>query len=258
MSDTLDNSNESLPLNNTGRKRKRKSSTTTSKKTSKPSKSRKDRSLIVLTQRFYEIVLKSDNGIINMKDAAQQLGVEKRRIYDITNVLEGINLIHKHSKNKIQWNFDSSRGFLTSESSDIENNFSDKLQEEEQLDKEIKLFEEKVQKLIEGESSNYAYITYNDIKSIESLADQTVIAINAPRGTDLEVPKINDSENVIYEMYLTNYYNQPIHVYLVSSNEEQNNTAKSICSKRNNSTRRSYKISRIIVITRGRIKQFYD
>ena len=29
--------------------------------------------------------------------------VQKRRIYDITNVLEGINLIDKKSKNNIQW-----------------------------------------------------------------------------------------------------------------------------------------------------------
>jgi hypothetical protein len=29
--------------------------------------------------------------------------VKKRRIYDITNVLEGIGLIEKKSKNNIQW-----------------------------------------------------------------------------------------------------------------------------------------------------------
>lgn len=31
------------------------------------------------------------------------LNVQKRRIYDITNVLEGITLINKVSKNKIRW-----------------------------------------------------------------------------------------------------------------------------------------------------------
>jgi hypothetical protein len=29
--------------------------------------------------------------------------VQKRRIYDITNVLEGIGLIQKYKKNKIRW-----------------------------------------------------------------------------------------------------------------------------------------------------------
>ena len=37
--------------------------------------------------------------------AAETLQVQKRRIYDITNVLEGINLIRKKSKNNIQWRF---------------------------------------------------------------------------------------------------------------------------------------------------------
>jgi hypothetical protein len=32
------------------------------------------------------------------------LNVQKRRIYDITNVLEGIGLIAKECKNNIRWN----------------------------------------------------------------------------------------------------------------------------------------------------------
>lgn len=34
---------------------------------------------------------------------AHDVQVQKRRIYDITNVLEGIGLIEKKSKNNIQW-----------------------------------------------------------------------------------------------------------------------------------------------------------
>lgn len=35
--------------------------------------------------------------------AAVELDVQKRRIYDITNVLEGIDLICKTIKNKVKW-----------------------------------------------------------------------------------------------------------------------------------------------------------
>ena len=35
--------------------------------------------------------------------ASVTLAVQKRRIYDITNVLEGIGLLKKISKNNIQW-----------------------------------------------------------------------------------------------------------------------------------------------------------
>jgi E2F/DP family winged-helix DNA-binding protein len=38
----------------------------------------------------------------DLKSAAEQLGVAKRRIYDITNVLEGIGIIEKESKNNVR------------------------------------------------------------------------------------------------------------------------------------------------------------
>lgn len=41
--------------------------------------------------------------VLDLNDAAEKLGVQKRRIYDITNVLEGIGLIEKKSKNQIHW-----------------------------------------------------------------------------------------------------------------------------------------------------------
>ena len=43
---------------------------------------------------------------MDLNTAADQLGVQKRRIYDITNVLEGIGLIVKRGKNNIQWRTD--------------------------------------------------------------------------------------------------------------------------------------------------------
>lgn len=42
--------------------------------------------------------------LCSLCQAADTLAVrQKRRIYDITNVLEGIGLIEKKSKNSIQW-----------------------------------------------------------------------------------------------------------------------------------------------------------
>lgn len=45
----------------------------------------------------------SADGVLDLNYAAEQLAVQKRRIYDITNVLEGIKLIEKRSKNNVQW-----------------------------------------------------------------------------------------------------------------------------------------------------------
>lgn len=45
----------------------------------------------------------SEDGILDLNFAAEKLEVQKRRIYDITNVLEGIGLIEKNSKNNVKW-----------------------------------------------------------------------------------------------------------------------------------------------------------
>ena len=69
-------------------------------------KPRAEKSLGLLTARFVRLLQEAENGVVDLKMAADQLDVkQKRRIYDITNVLEGIGLIEKNSKNLIQWKY---------------------------------------------------------------------------------------------------------------------------------------------------------
>ncbi|KAL7871688.1 hypothetical protein SRHO_G00066710 [Serrasalmus rhombeus] len=56
-----------------------------------------------LTKRFMDLLHSAPEGILDLNEATQKLGTHKRRVYDITNVLDGIKLITKKSKNKIQW-----------------------------------------------------------------------------------------------------------------------------------------------------------
>jgi hypothetical protein len=56
-----------------------------------------------LTRKFVDLLKDSEDGILDLNYAATQLEVQKRRIYDITNVLEGIGLIEKKSKNNVRW-----------------------------------------------------------------------------------------------------------------------------------------------------------
>uniref|UniRef100_H3G7T6 E2F/DP family winged-helix DNA-binding domain-containing protein n=1 Tax=Phytophthora ramorum TaxID=164328 RepID=H3G7T6_PHYRM len=67
--------------------------------------SRYDSSLGLLTKRFVELIQATPSKDLDLNTAAESLGVQKRRIYDITNVLEGIGLIEKTSKNNIHWKY---------------------------------------------------------------------------------------------------------------------------------------------------------
>ena len=59
---------------------------------------------IISFPRFVNLLQEAEDGILDLKVAADTLNVrQKRRIYDITNVLEGIGLIEKRNKNCIKW-----------------------------------------------------------------------------------------------------------------------------------------------------------
>lgn len=58
-------------------------------------------SLSVLTKKFLELLKHSKDQKVDLNEASNLLNVQKWRIYDITNVLEGVNIIKKFSKNII-------------------------------------------------------------------------------------------------------------------------------------------------------------
>ena len=66
-------------------------------------KPRVENSLGELTKNFVNYIKTSGRKTININDLVHELKVKKRRIYDITNVLEGIGYIQKHAKNEISW-----------------------------------------------------------------------------------------------------------------------------------------------------------
>ena len=95
-------SNLSLPLTASETKHeplpptKRKRTTKSSSETGTP---RCENSLGLLTKKFIDLLNDSPCGQIDLNVATIALNVQKRRVYDITNVLEGINLVEKLGKN---------------------------------------------------------------------------------------------------------------------------------------------------------------
>lgn len=153
--------------------------------------------------------------------------VQKRRIYDITNVLEGVGLLEKTSKNNIRWNggeldeTDPSSPLAVLQSSSYQSNEEDEensagkveLQAmntqldsaERELDELIRLATNELHSSSELEANKkYAYVTYRDIRGINEFSDQTVIAIKAPSETKLEVPdprEVSDTLSVVYSVF---------------------------------------------------------
>lgn len=144
-----------------------------------------DTSLGLLTRRFVSLLKDSENGVVDLNIASETLGVQKRRIYDITNVLEGIGILEKRSKNNIQWrgsakDIDFPSDEETSRSSALE----ELDQKENILDTMIINARRELRHLSEG--NRLAYVNHEDLRSMYT--DQTVMIIKAPPDAKLKVP----------------------------------------------------------------------
>ena len=160
---------------------------------------RHDNSLGVLTKKFVTLIQNSESQCIDLNDAvkvipSQLLNVQKRRIYDITNVLEGIGLVQKKHKNKIQWvgSTEDCEELYIKESASLTRELELLQEEEKKLDYWTGQIQESLKQLTKDPIySEFAYITYDDIRKLPQLTEsmhETLLAIRAPLGTHLEVP----------------------------------------------------------------------
>ncbi|KAJ6821025.1 transcription factor E2FA [Iris pallida] len=187
---------------------------------------RYDSSLGLLTKKFINLLKNAKDGILDLNQAAETLEVQKRRIYDITNVLEGIGLIEKKLKNRIRWKgLDDLRpvGGFDDDVSNLQFDVEKLTLKESRLDDCISEMRERLRELSEDQNNQkWLYVTEDDIKGLPCFKNETLIAIKAPHGTTLEVPdpeEAGDCPQRRYRIVLRSTMG-PIDVYLVSQFEE--------------------------------------
>ncbi|XP_010004793.1 PREDICTED: transcription factor E2F5 [Chaetura pelagica] len=152
--------------------------------------------------------------------AADTLAVrQKRRIYDITNVLEGIDLIEKKSKNSIQWK-GVGAGCNTKEVIDrlryLEAEIEDLELKEKELDQQKLWLQQSIKNVMDDSTNHqFSYVTHEDI--CNCFNGDTLLAIQAPCGTQLEVPipEMGQNGQKKYQINLKSS-SGPIHVLLIN------------------------------------------
>ncbi|XP_039720033.1 transcription factor E2F1 isoform X3 [Pteropus medius] len=150
-------------------------------------KSRYETSLNLTTKRFLELLSRSADGVVDLNWAAEVLKVQKRRIYDITNVLEGIQLIAKKSKNHIQWLGSHAAVGIGGRLEGLTQDLQQLQEDERHLDHLIHICTTQLRLLSEDtDSQRLAYVTCQDLRSIADPAEQMVMVIKAPPETQLQ------------------------------------------------------------------------
>jgi hypothetical protein len=115
----------------------------------------------------------------------KELGVKKRRIYDITNVLQGIGYIEKKGKNEIIW---IKNHLFNKKDMKIKNNtIKINKQINELNDFMDKANAELVSILSDDDFNKYGYITYNDLINFSRNENKDLFIVKASQGTIVNV-----------------------------------------------------------------------
>ncbi|XP_059635674.1 transcription factor E2FC [Cornus florida] len=182
--------------------------------------------LRLLTKKFLSLIQEAKDGTLDLNKTADVLEVQKRRIYDITNVLEGIGLIEKTTKNHIRWK--GHEALRLKERDDQVTRLKAEVEsycaEECRLDDCIREKLEHLRALeCDEHFQKYLYLTEEDITSLPCFKNQTLIAVKAPYASCIAVPDPDEDTGFAQRQFKLTVRSTtgPIDLYLLSKYEGQ-------------------------------------
>ena len=163
---------------------------------------RQENSLCQLTKKVLQYIRNKKKLNININELVKELGVKKRRIYDITNVLQGIGYIEKKGKNEIIW---KRNHLLNKKDMKIKNN-TNKIHK--QIN-ELNVFMDNTNKELVSILSNddfnkYGYITYIDLINFSRNENKDLFVVKSSPGTIVNVIDKKTSKKTCEEI-ITQY-----------------------------------------------------
>ncbi|KAF3446770.1 hypothetical protein FNV43_RR11950 [Rhamnella rubrinervis] len=186
---------------------------------------RYDSSLRLLSKKFLCLIQEAEDGTLDLNHSAKLLQVQKRRIYDITNVLEGVGLIEKTSKNHIRWKGNNVTGNQEQDAqfARIKAEVEGLHAEEHKIEEIIREKQRLIRALGKDDSQKYLFLRVEDILTLPCFQNQTVIAIKAPQASYIEVPDPDEDAHFFGREYkmIVRSHTGPIDLYLLSKEQGQ-------------------------------------
>ncbi|CAG8470244.1 15930_t:CDS:2 [Dentiscutata heterogama] len=194
---------------------------------------RYDSSLGLLTKKFVCLLKEAKDGDLDLNTAATALKVQKRRIYDITNVLEGIGLIEKNSKNHVRW-----KGTQLQSASSLRQNYKTKIEELRaanatleterlELEKANQNVDINIKSIYETEE-RFAFVYKSEIENINAFRGDILIAVKPFSGIPLQMSEEvenGQTNRPLYQIHIRDPSGQPVYILQLSdSNPEDHFT----------------------------------
>ena len=169
---------------------------------------RQENSLSKLTKKVLTYIRNKNKVNININELVKDLGVKKRRIYDITNVLQGIGYIEKQGKNEIIWNQKDS--FLNKKEIKIKNKIFKLQQEINELNQKMNIQKEELNTISsQSDFSKKNYIKFIDLNNLAKNENKDLLIIKSIPGTTLDIFDKKNSrktcEDILREFQLGNF-----------------------------------------------------
>lgn len=140
-------------------------------------------SLALLTEGLINLLKEQKDTEIEINKASEILDASKRRLYDVTNVLQGIGLIERSGKSKIKWVEPNQKS---------NNKFSYQDAENELL--QISAFlDSQIEELTNSDMfQSLGWITDNDIQFTKKDKNTKIFALKGPASLAVQVDETED------------------------------------------------------------------
>ncbi|KAH3767801.1 transcription factor E2F [Pelomyxa schiedti] len=169
----------------------------------------------------------SPTGFVELNQAAAALGVQKRRIYDITNVLEGLGMLEKNFKNHVHCSVKISPDPTTGEQiPQIKREIDDLKAQEAELDTQLTNLHQNLQAfLADPNTMRYAYVTRENILQSPKLKDKSFLIARPTDGNLLVTVQVPPSgaPSPVQEQYpvtFTSEHQIDLHTVNVTTSKE--------------------------------------
>ena len=159
---------------------------------------RQENSLCQLTKKVIQYIKNKQKLNININELVKDLSVKKRRIYDITNVLQGMGYIEKKGKNEIIWIKNQT---LNKKDIKIKNNSIKLYKQINELNDCINKTKEELISISKKKDFNkYGYITFTDLKNLSLNEKLDFIILKGNKGTKVEIMDKKNSRKTCEEI----------------------------------------------------------